>query len=417
MSNQDHSSLKRRLAGEGRPPPEVGRKTAEIALGLAIARAGEDCLALEAMAKSVKMRRTVVAKLIEEIPEHALIALTSAAGNRFGLAVLDATILAGVIEKQTTGRVATKPAEPRVPTRTDSVMCADFLNAILSCFQSESEDAALKLSQAWSGFQYVIPLEDARAVQMTLEDIHYRVFEVDLDLEKSAKTGRMLFAFPFDPPKVPAPDGKGADSDDALIGELVQDTYSEMNAVLHREELPLAEVLEFQVGTLIPVSRNAVSRIVLEDINSHPICHGRLGAKSGNRAIRLTLGAEDALEDDVDLPEQGRNAATNDGLGNLTDATHPMAGAFDTDLSALPELPGATPTSDLPAFDGLGDLGGGHDVAASVEDASDFATEAPPNFETNTALPDLPDMAETTEFAPLADLPDLPDLPALDPVE
>lgn len=383
MSDRDPKSVKRRLAGEGRPPPEIGRVTPELALRVALTRASEDCLAMEVFAKSVVMRRRVVSSLVEELPEYALIALLAGPGKRLGLAILDSQMLAGVIEKQTTGRVVPKAAEGRIPTRTDAVMCNDVLNAILQSFQAEGEEAALPLTSTWSGFEYLLPLEDARAIQMTLEDIPYRVFEAVLDLEKGAKEGRILLVFPHDPPRTThAQKDRGEATGEGVLTEIVQDTRLEMEAVIHRLDLTVSEVASLAVGSLVPVPREAIVQISVEDLEGKRVCFGRLGAQTGYRAIRLNLSD---TPDELELPSVATGIADPRAIpaAPMSLDSEPVAGGLDEGqdeiLSGLPSLDGLP---DLPAMGGEGEMIG----------------ELPP-------------------IEGLGDLPDLPDLPALDPAQ
>lgn len=376
MSEPDQQLVKRRLAGEGRPPPEIGRMVPETALKLACARACEEAIELEVMAKSVKMRRTVVSSLIDELPENALISLLQGPRNRLALAVFDGQMLAAVIEKQTTGRVVPTPAADRAPTRTDAVMMIDLINEILSTFQAEGEEAALPLTPIWSGFEYALPLEGARAIQMALEDIPYRLFDVHLDLEKGAKEGRVLLVFPFDPPRSSAqrPAGEG-EEDIGALADVVQDTQTQMEAVLHRTEMPLSQVTGLTVGSLIPIPAETIMQIQIEDCLGERISFGSLGAQSGHRAVRINLSAPDALSHPVDLtkasnPTEGAVAGAPLMSAAVVSPPEsvgiPPSGAMGEEMSAmsaeLPELPPLEGLGDFPAMSDLPPLGGGEEM-------------------------------------------------------
>ncbi len=358
MSDRDQQNVKRRLAGEGRAPPEIGRMTPEIALKLALARACEDAMGLEVMAKSVKMQRLVLGSFIDELPENALIALLQDPRNRLGLAVFDDQMLAGVIEKQTTGRVVPTPAAARMPTRTDAVMCADLLNDMLAAFQAEGEEAGMQLTPVWSGFEYALPLEDPRAIQMAMEDIPYRLFEVQLDLEKGAKEGRILLLYPYDPPRArSAKTSAEADDENGALAEVVQETETQMDAVLHRVEMPLSQITTLAVGSLVPIPSETIMEIQLEDILGEKISIGSLGVKSGHRAVRINLnGSSDAQTMTMSVPRAAVEGGADmpplvpDMAGMAPPLTIEGATTGET-VEGLPDLP------DLPPIDGIGEMG------------------------------------------------------------
>ncbi len=388
MSTANPSNVKRRLAGEGRPPPEIGRMTPELALRLAVARAGEDCMEMEVMATSVEMTRSVLTPLVESIEEHSLLVLLEGGDGRLGLALMNPQLMAGLIEKQTTGRVVPNAATPRAPTRTDAIMCADFCNAILDRFHEETLDASLPVAPTLAGFRYAIALEDPRAILMALEDIPYRVFNVTLDLEKRAKEGQFSVVVPYDPPrKHHAGSASDEESGHGAMADIAMDTQTEMDAVLHRVEMTLAEVTALGVGAQIPVPREAVGRIGLEDIFGKKISLGRLGAKAGHRAICINLTDDPDVEAGFGVggqpvgvsmgvaPDSGPEGSVAGDLPDLNAMAAPE-GAFDfpgnddppsglPDLADLPDLPPleGLGTPDLPPLDGLPDISDLPDLA------------------------------------------------------
>ncbi|UWP99349.1 FliM/FliN family flagellar motor switch protein [Aliiroseovarius crassostreae] len=382
MSDADQKNVKRRLAGEGRPPPEICRMTPELALKLALARACETSVALEVFAQSVEMRRLVLSTLVEELPENALVTLLQGPKNQMGLVLFDAQALAGVIEKQTTGRVVPNPAAERAPTRTDAVMCADLIDDILRAFHAEGEDAGLPGATNWQGFKYVMPLENARAIQMTMEDIPYRLFDVHLDMENGAKQGRIWLMFPFEPPQsAPAPSVGEAEEDGALA-EVVQGAETRLEAVLHRLEMPLSQVTALEVGSLLPIPSKMITQIQLEDILGEKVCHGALGGKAGHRALRINLSASEPDAPDPINALSAGNLSSDPGLfpqkseqpalGGLP-AAPGLAGAGDGDLTGLPDLPDLPPLDPAEAGAGIGDLPA-LEAVGDLPDLSDLAS-------------------------------------------
>ncbi len=347
MSDDTDFSAMRRKAGAGRPPPEIGRPTAATALRVAVAQAAEDVAALMALAAAVEETRIVRDRFVAALPKHALLALCDSEDGRFAMVVMDPQALAALIEVQTTGRVVPHKADPRPPTRTDAILSADFINRLLELFTELVAEAELPILPSVKGFRYALPMADGRAVAMTLEDIPYRQFTLTMDLGSGAKEGQVQLLFPHDPPRRPAVATEGPID---TVAEAVMDTQAEMNAVLHRLELPLTGVMALEPGALVPVPRTALSQVMLEGVTGAEISHGRLGQIGGHRAVRISEDQPGALSDATQaggavcvdpraMPPPGSPP------GDLP-ASHPPA--MDLTAPASPGLSAQTPASGLP---------------------------------------------------------------------
>ncbi|PID36529.1 MAG: flagellar switch protein FliM [Rhodobacterales bacterium] len=286
MLDQDNISVMRRLAGAGRPPPEIAALTAEKALRGAVAQAGEDVAALVVSAGTVARGRMTLARLPEEMPENGLLALLEGPEGRFGLLVLDPQALAALIEMQTMGRVLPRPAPPRVPTRTDAIMCADFIDRVLELLEGRVTEAALPDAPALTGFRYALALPDLRAVQLTLEDIPFRHFAAPLDLANGAKTGHLHLILPAElaaKPRAAAEDPERR----AAYQQRMMRVEAQLTAVLHRVTLPLAAVNRLEIGAQLDIPQEAIRQITLEDCHQNPVAKGRLGQAHGFQALRI----------------------------------------------------------------------------------------------------------------------------------
>lgn len=366
----------RRKAGAGRPPPEIGRLTAAKAVRGAVAQAAQDVAALVAVAGTVEEARTTLARFVSDVPDPALLALVEGPAGRFGLVVLDPQVVAALIEVQTTGRVVPHAADARAPTRTDAIMCADFIDRLLELVDERVTEAGLDIAPALRGFRYAIALAEPRAISMTLEDTPYRLFACEVDLGRGAKTGALRLLLPYDPPgqKPNAGAETGAFTD--AIRAQVYEVEARLNATLLRRKLALSDVMAFDVGTLIPVPHAALARIAVEALDGTIVARGRLGQVQGHRAVRLTedLGVEDP--------------------GGMTDVSGPAAKP-----RALPGTPPNLPApnkggdiGDLGDLTDLGDIGGIGDPG----DLGGLGGDDPDG---------LPDLAALGDLGELSDLP------------
>jgi len=352
----------RRKAGVGRPPPEIGRLTAAKAVRAAVVQAADEVAGLAATAGLVDESRTTLAPFIEALPDPALLALVEGPGMRFGLVVLDAQAVAALIEMQTTGRVVARPAEPRPPTRTDAIMCADFIDRWLELVEQRAAEVELEVAPAMSGFRYGLALAESRAIVMTLEDIPYRAFRFEIDLGRGAKSGAMQILLPFDPPgTIRAGAAETAAFADAMRAQVLE-TQAVLTATLFKRRMTLAEVARFDVGTRLVLPRAALTSIGVEALDGTVVAEGRLGQVNGHRAVRLTVpGATGAPAADLGAAPlaapQARPPALDLAAPHLPNADLPAPDPSAPDQKGLsglgPDNPGATSLGP----DDLGDIG------------------------------------------------------------
>ncbi len=371
MNTDERPSAMQRKAGAGRPPPEIGAPTAARILRTAIMQAGEDVAGLSIVAGQPDEMRTTLTPIVEGIGEHALMALIEGPEGRYGLILVDPDTLAALIEIQTTGRVVPRPATARPPTRTDAIMCADFIDRVLELLEDRTAEAEIDIAPALGGFRYALALSEARAIPMTLDDVPYRRFHVSLDLGRGAKQGTLDVILPFNA----APSGAAAatNADPAgftqALAEVVGEAEVLLRGTLHRLQMPLAEVAGLSVGSVIPIPREALGQVAIEDIDGRTVKHGRLGMSGGHRAIRIGAVAE--AEPQMDAPARPAKPA-----------------ALPPD-DPMPDLPGLPDSGDVPDLGDVADLG-------ALGEAGD--------------LPDLPVLPDLPDLPDLADLPELPDL-------
>lgn len=352
MTTDTVPSAMRRKAGLGRPPPEIGQLTPARALQGAVLQAAQEVAALAVTVGKVVEARTTVDKLIAGLPEAPLLGLLEGSAGRFGLALLDPQVVAALIEVQTTGRVVPRPAEARAPTRTDAIMCADFIDRLLELLEARVGEAGLQLAPALSGFRYAMALAEPRAIALTLEDVPYRQFSVPLDMAQGAKTGEMSLILPFDPPGRGALAGGEATAFTGALRDRVMGAEARLSATLTRREMPLAEISRLAVGATIALPREALANVLIEDMSGRVVARGRLGRTEGHRAVRISDPDEAA----------GSSAAPAVHAPELASPTcgdpepAPAIAAFDPG-----ELPEPLPQADLPESDTLdyvGDLAG-----------------------------------------------------------
>ena len=285
MTEKTDQSILRRKIGEQSAQAETRGMGPQKALRLATARAGHDMGELVASLAGCTQNRVGLEQIAAAIDGPQLVFLTNSPQASHGLAVIDATIVSGVVEHLTTGRVVSTPPEQRDPSRTDAIMLADLLDRILAAMDEEL--AASAQVPAITGFRSLAILDDARAVSMALEDVPYRRFDLSIDLAEGAKTGEIWLFFPN-----PVPASSGDSAQHSRNWQEAWQTHvdripARVEAILHKFAMPLDQLRDLEVGSLIPVPVEQVGAVRLTGTDRNAVAIGKLGQARGYRAVRI----------------------------------------------------------------------------------------------------------------------------------
>ena len=191
-TGQARSAL-RRKAVAGRPAGEGAGLRPERAVRMALARAGQGVPGLDLRITELTDGRHVLAELLDMIPDHALLAMLEGPAEGLGLVAVAPPVLSGIVEVQTTGRLAKDERPPRKPTRTDAAMTVGLVDQALTELNEELADTS---DIVWAGgFHFASFLDDPRPLGLLLEDIAYRVFTVTVTLGDGGRNGRSCWRF------------------------------------------------------------------------------------------------------------------------------------------------------------------------------------------------------------------------------
>jgi flagellar motor switch protein FliM len=283
-------------------------------------------------ADGIGLELTVAGVMEQTVDLHAelapgdgalLLFLTDAFGGPGGLAVIDAALVAALVEVQTTGRVTSSRREPRPATAVDAALVRHALDAWLSGLA----DAGGEMSAPSVHGQ----APDVRAALLRLEEGRWTETQVDLDLGGGRRSGRLTLYVPL--PR------EARQDDPATLREVVLPVETVMDAVLCRVRLPLRSVLSLAPGQTVPLPGVSVRRITLEAPLGRAVAQVHLGQSRGFRAVRI-LPSEAGDEGTA----TSRSAPRPSGEDLLPDLA---PGAPGPESAGLPPLPPA----------GLPDLG------------------------------------------------------------
>lgn len=418
MSEGQRQSVLRRKAEAGRTSVAASRQiTPSKALASALIHMADSRLGLAASVPTATGRMSTLAELLDTLPEGGLLAVLEGPGEAQGIAVLDAPFLSAVIEKMMTGRLVARAAAPRRPTRTDAALTADLIDDLLRRF----EEPFLGHSPArWAaGFGYASYLDDPRPLGLLLEDIDYRTFTLQIDLENGARECRLLLALPAEGR---GPIGASRSSSEALAGDPPHSAVDgewdagnhpepdlswgealesgvmagrvTLTAVLHRFDLPIASLETLRPGLELPIPAVALDECAVVGADGSTLVSGRLGQSRAARALRLAGSPPHADTGQGSVP-----------YPNAVPSQEPGAPAQPSDAHA--DLLVANPAPTLPNLPEIPSIAGS-------EESDDAAGALVPA----SGLPEIPELdlgaapALPHDDVPLPhDLQGLPDLP------
>lgn len=353
-----NGALRRKLA-RGRPADRDRPAQAAQCWRLALARAARDAAGLELAVDRIEVACRSLHEVIELLPERALLVLLRGPQRRLGMMALSPEVTASLIESQTIGRVRQGAAPPRRPTRIDAAMVAGWIQRALSGLNAGVGPGA---DEAWArGYHYDSFVDNARAMELLLEERPHRALIARLSLADGAREGTALLVLPETdeadgarPGTAREPAGQAvapapAADFTAALAQGILEADCLLDAVLARASVPLSTVLGLRAGLVLPLGNVTLDAVCLEDINGRMVARARLGQQGGLRAVRVNpqdtqeraapLAAEAVLPEAA-WPEAGRSSDDGDRDAGATgretagpDVTGP--GAMDPDAMDL----------------------------------------------------------------------------------
>ncbi len=271
------------------------------AAATAFGRAAERLYGLAVQPISVRPGALTLAELPELVPEGALLLVLQGPADAVGVIALDAQTVTSLIEVQALGRLTSRPTETRRPTRSDAMICADFVDAVMQ--ELGIEMAGIEAFSGVGSYRYAAFLDDVRTLSLMLEDTGYRSLACQFRLgSRDARDATILLALP-QPGKagaVPlaapalaadsAPPMRAAAPVPTVKPELrpaVQQAPLDVMAILCRCRIGLGELQALTPGKMLPLPRISLSDARIETPDGQLLAIGKFGEADGCHAIRL----------------------------------------------------------------------------------------------------------------------------------
>ena len=256
---------------------------------LSMPKVADKRLGLEASVLSFHDSREVPEELLSEVPKSTLLLRLTDGLDRLGLALLDAQLLAALIEVQTIGLVNSSPPSKRRPTPTDAAISAGIFDAWATAF--DEEVSVMSRPPPWAGARAAGSLPDARSALMILPPQELHVARISLDLGGRARQGQLAIAMP--PISASQSRSPGGSLSKKPFGTelrpIIYDSPAALEAVLYRPRLPYEKVERFSPGDVVQIPVEALTQVALEASDGKIVARARLGQVEGTRAVRLML--------------------------------------------------------------------------------------------------------------------------------
>lgn len=270
---------------QGAPP-----RSPERAVAGAIGRAADRVYRLPLFFDRIEWSRAALVELGELLPEGALVSMIEGPDDSLGVFALCPELMAAVTEMQTAGRVSSRPAPPRRPTRTDGSICTDFINATLA--ELGAEPGISPGRDRFCGYRYASHMDDLRTLDLLLEDGEFHLLSVSLRAgEAGQRRGRMVIAWPSDPAQTGCdggdPPAQHGGTDAPSLAEAVHSAPIELLGVLCRRRISLRELATLSPGDVIALPPDVLAHATLETAIGQVLFRGKLGEMAGRHALRL----------------------------------------------------------------------------------------------------------------------------------
>lgn len=347
---KDQGILRRKLRAERAEPEEQVMSPARAAR-MALARAADQSIGLPLRVGSIRQSRLDLADVLSLIEDSwALFPLVHDDGSIGGICLDPRTVFA-LVEQQTMGRLrASFDAGARDLTRTDKALMRPWIDMFLRQFDSMLDGAPTAF---WTqGYHCDDPVANRHMLALGFDAQDYRLFDVSLEFVGTERHGAVTLILPIKskrapPSKAPRGAARSEKGDRPNLQMAALPAQVELDAILCRVKLPLADVRQLRAGKTLTVRRDAMQTASLVDPMGKTAIPVHLGQLHGARAVRIkgqrsgALAANGGQQDAPKAIAAAQNDAPvqSDGQmrkeGEQTDAQTDSDAQADAELDAL----------------------------------------------------------------------------------
>jgi len=255
-------------------------------LGLSVARAGDDLFDLPLAVIGVRQARMLPDDISTILDDDDLLLIMDAPAGSTGAVSVSLPLVSALIQQQTLGQVLANPPDARPFTDTDAAMCAPLVDAVLSRAHGLAE--AEVDQTCFRAIRFGARGEEARSVLLALRARRYRVFWLTLDIALGKRQAEMILILPDETEEKPDPAASSQNTAERVATSPMLDIPAEVQAVLTRFRLTVAQLNALKIGDVLPVQKESLAETMLVGPTGRVVGRGRLGQMNGSRALRLT---------------------------------------------------------------------------------------------------------------------------------
>lgn len=326
MTESTQATLLRRMTRPQGQGTTGNPLTSSRAVRLALTKAANDTVGLVLTVNSVAEETTGLDDMLGSLAEDLMLVALLREGGLVGLVALDMEMRAAVLEMETMGAVLGQPAEQRVPTRADKMLCDPLLEAFLSAFPAAVLGTPL---EGWiDGVTHGERIDSARAAGLLLADCAYRIVRLSVELGGTERQAHVVMTLPLAQDPI-TPQSKTNETVDwqGPFQDAVADAPASLTALLHRFPVSFATAQALQAGSILPLPGCTVNSVRLLSADGKAVAQAKLGQVGGYRAVRLEAAPLPELLDIGDRPQEGPIPLADPTGVNAADEAPVIAGA------------------------------------------------------------------------------------------
>jgi len=288
------------LRSKMRQPAEGADAQPDRALSRAVVRAADGAGGLTLTIAETEEREVFADRLADHLGSDGLILGIEDAMSLCGAFVVGSGLRDALIEMATRGELRSADARARPPTQTDAELVRPMVDQILA-ERSGAEPGAARRSGDM--------IESARALILMLPDAPLRLTWLHLAIGEGGRRGALGLVHPVARPADEAPPPRATEHEGGSLQTAIMAAPACLDAVLHRQDLPLSEVRGLRRGQLLRLAGAQLDAVRLEARGGGRPLAGRLGQVAGRRALRIETGA---IPDLAGLPMRPGGMAPSD---------------------------------------------------------------------------------------------------------
>ena len=363
MASDEKLSVLKRKTSHGAQQRDVHTMSVAKAMRLSIAKIGKELFEMPLSAIGVVMQTRSVDCVGDLVGENTLLCLLEGDDGKIGAAIIGGDVVGGLIQQQTMGTISVKKTNARSMTQTDAVMCAPLLDTLFEMVAGMLDNT--QDTRTISGYQFGAMFEDKRALTIALDQAEYFVARLTLDLALGARQGELVLVLPVSQSMgIEDEDGVSSIGAAAHLGDVVMGLSAELNMILCRQSIEIAELQQLSVGQKLKLPNNKFPETEIVTDKGLQIGTGTLGQTDGTRALRLNRAPIHASlprrrESDLtelDLPKIKALPLRSDAQEFKIETETAANTAMDADATSLSNTTQATALPELDDFPDLNDL-------------------------------------------------------------